>query len=300
LPADTEQHDADICNLNVSKLNSDLLPIAVVKVVRVFTHICQKVKISLFENTITIYPQKQAEDSKDLHQQKKAYYQEFIEFQSHHRIELIELGLRCFVLRKDLKHEFYHKDQEQFSMNDLHYHLRFKKIDQRVLKKLFTLFAKYNVITQGEKDRFLSHETFYHQLRIMEEKAEKLIEKAKKDPLKYGEASTTADVLCRCLTNLYDIYKRNPTAEGYKRFQEQARSQLNDAKRVLEHHRGCKQVLANIAIAIALMGVGYLVVGLYNRHKNGHFMFFKPKTDSGDKLGRLNKSFMQFIPLSPS
>jgi hypothetical protein len=59
---------------------------------------------------------------------------------------------------------------------------------------------------------------------------------------------------------------------------------LGDAHKELDKHRGWKEVFANLAIAVGLLGVGYLAIGLYNVCKNRDFMFYKVKTDSANKL----------------
>ncbi|MDA1256136.1 MAG: hypothetical protein O2928_16855, partial [Proteobacteria bacterium] len=60
----------------------------------------------------------------------------------------------------------------------------------------------------------------------------------------------------------------------------------------LEKHRGWKQVLGNLALAIIGLGVLYVAAGLVNKVFTGNFLFFN-KTDSANKVEQLKES-MEF------
>ncbi len=60
---------------------------------------------------------------------------------------------------------------------------------------------------------------------------------------------------------------------------------INTARPILEKHRTWSQVFANLALAIAGLGIGYAVASLINKAVTGNFLFFK--TDSAQKLDKL-------------
>lgn len=60
------------------------------------------------------------------------------------------------------------------------------------------------------------------------------------------------------------------------------------ARPELEQHRGWKQVLGNLALAIVGVGVLYVIAGFINKAVTGNFLFFK--TDSANKIDQLEQS----------
>ena len=63
---------------------------------------------------------------------------------------------------------------------------------------------------------------------------------------------------------------------------------INTARPELENHRGWKQVLGNLALAVVGLGVLYVVAGLIHKAATGNFLFFK--TDSANKLDKLDQT----------
>lgn len=63
---------------------------------------------------------------------------------------------------------------------------------------------------------------------------------------------------------------------------------INTHRPELEKHRGWKQLLGNLALAVAGMGVLYCVAGLINKAATGRFLFFK--ADSTKKIEQLERS----------
>ncbi len=57
---------------------------------------------------------------------------------------------------------------------------------------------------------------------------------------------------------------------------------INEARPLLEQHRGCKRILTNLAALILTLGTAFLV----NKCVNNRFLFF-PETDSAKKLNEL-------------
>ncbi len=108
---------------------------------------------------------------------------------------------------------------------------------------------------------------------------------------------------------LYDILDTNATKYFNKELSKEAfrdicTSAISTACPELEKHQGWKQVLGNLGPALAGLGIGYVVVSLINMAITGHFLLFKPKTDSLQKLEELQRCIDQVAPgeqsLAPS
>ena len=70
-----------------------------------------------------------------------------------------------------------------------------------------------------------------------------------------------------------DLFKRNCLAH------------INEARPVLAKHRGWLQLMGNIALFIAGLGIGFLIAGLIHKTQTNKFLFFD--TDSEQKLDEL-------------
>ncbi len=122
-------------------------------------------------------------------------------------------------------------------------------------------------------------------LTRLNRKCEEFEEKSK-NSAKYLKAYEVA-------STLYDTLKRNFYALeenkiDYAAFKANSLEAIKVATPVLSHHRGCKHILANIALGIAGLGLFYAVAGLVNLAVNGHFSFFS-KTDSIKTLEKIEK-----------
>jgi hypothetical protein len=294
---------------------------------RAFTHLCSKVNISLFGDTITIYPKKNGKKSTNILKLErnpgewlsiigtvKCEFPEIKLVLKYHGSQLKSLGHIRNVRHEDPSHFLYHLDD--LSLDDTHYHLKFKKINRSILEGILTIFVECQVISPEEKESILkaftkanvieesfkAHIAFLSQLETMREKAKELAKEAKKDPINYNEPATKAWTLCESLSSMYNTYEHSRTSIAYEHFKEQANIAINDedTRKELENHRGWKEIFANIGIAVALLGIGYLIAGLYNLSKNGRFMLFKPKTKSGEELDCLANAFGKLLPLPPA
>jgi len=63
---------------------------------------------------------------------------------------------------------------------------------------------------------------------------------------------------------------------------------INTARPELEKHRGWKQVLGNLALAVVGLGVLYVFAGLIHKAATGSFLFFK--TDTASKIDNLDQT----------
>lgn len=85
--------------------------------------------------------------------------------------------------------------------------------------------------------------------------------------------------------------KHNEFIEGKintQTFKNSCTDAINTARPELEKHRGWKQVLGNLALAVVGLGALYVVAGLINKAATGNFLFFK--TDSANKLDKLEQA----------
>ncbi|MBL7478981.1 protein phosphatase 2C family protein [Legionella bononiensis] len=98
------------------------------------------------------------------------------------------------------------------------------------------------------------------------------------------EASNSAYKLHEAITAAaVDHYvNKNSTL---KEFGDACTEVIAEVRPVLETHRGWKEILGNLALFIAGLGVGFVVAGLINKAVTGNFLFFK--TDSEEKLDAL-------------
>lgn len=75
-------------------------------------------------------------------------------------------------------------------------------------------------------------------------------------------------------------------------FKNQAQQHIEQSKAVLNHHRAeWKYIVANLALAILSVGVGYGVASLINKAINGNFTFFSV-TNSGQQVSQLEESIL--------
>ena len=125
-----------------------------------FTHLCKKVNISLFDDTLTIYPKKTGSKHTSLFilpwgimaREMECEYIEVARAMEYHPYEL---GIIRFVHRNDADHMRYHSDS--FSLESEHYHCQFAKtIDAIKLKEITSILVKYDILSETERATFLS------------------------------------------------------------------------------------------------------------------------------------------------
>lgn len=94
-----------------------------------------------------------------------------------------------------------------------------------------------------------------------------------------------AGVVYNLYSQLSSLHKKFSAGEiDVNIFKEQCLEDIKQARPVLEIHRGWKQVLGNLALAILGLGVFYIAATLAHKSYTGKFLFFK--TDSALKLDR--------------
>ncbi|MCW8400196.1 hypothetical protein OQJ26_15535 [Legionella sp. PATHC038] len=132
---------------------------------KAFTHLCKKVNLSLYNDTLTVYPKPDLSKSLPLPPVKNELSLLFLLLFSqmdcvsaevdHFFMERKnELGVYRFVHRDDPDHYLYHQDN--FKMDDNHYHAQFSiSIDEKKLDSILSTFEKYSIISTDEHTRFI-------------------------------------------------------------------------------------------------------------------------------------------------
>lgn len=118
---------------------------------------------------------------------------------------------------------------------------------------------------------------FYAQLAIIHTKALELRQNG------HIKAANEADQLYLTLDKNAELYFDNRLTKA--EFRDICTDAINTARPELETHRGWKQIIGNLCLAIAGLGIGYVVASLINKAVTGNFLFFR--TDSAYKLDKM-------------
>lgn len=131
---------------------------------KAFTHLCKKVNLSLYDNTLTVYPKSSLQQSR-LPPVKDELSLLFIilfskmdcvsaEIDNFFMERSNELGVYRFVHREDSDHYLYHQDD--FEMDDNHYHAQFAvTINENKLDSILDVLQKYSIISESEHKSFV-------------------------------------------------------------------------------------------------------------------------------------------------
>tara|TARA_B110000879_G_scaffold209391_1_gene296997 strand:+ start:187 stop:1011 length:825 start_codon:yes stop_codon:yes gene_type:complete len=103
----------------------------------------------------------------------------------------------------------------------------------------------------------------------------------------FTQDAKVADTLANKMTELLKSFIDSPADVDIKA---RCTPIINNAKQSLNSHRGWGQVLTNLALAVAGLGVIYLAAGLINKATTGHFLFFN-QTDTFNQVTTLENSF---------
>jgi len=251
---------------------------------KAFSHLCKNVTISLMYDTITLYFKPS-------------------EVTPRYRLNLYFKG---YVYREDRDHYRYHQDN--FDISKKHYHLQFfKPVNELQFDSVLTAFIDSKMISQEEKTELLQayrqanslevelinptpeEQNFNRQLLDLYFKAcEHHYKFEKNHALNYENAAKAAKKLYTRLYAAMTEYSKNKTPVSYDRFRKKCKRAIALAKPELEQHRGLKQIIGNILLCIALLGIGYVGAGLINLTINGQFLFFQ--TDSMNKIANMSAS----------
>jgi hypothetical protein len=137
---------------------------------------------------------------------------------------------------------------------------------------------------------------FYKQLQLIVDKIEDLKKRQLSaylvgDTIKGMQLATAHQAATDLLAGLKAAatpYFADPTQANYDIFEEQCDAHITKARVVLDQHRGWKQILGNIALAVLGLGVLYLIAGGINKAISGNFLFFQ--TDSAERINLVEKS----------
>lgn len=118
---------------------------------RAFTHLCNKVNISIFNDGITLYPLDTSNKNEVLNVVEAFYNYRHDSFGAK-----MDLGveLKGIVDQKDPGHDSYHQDN--LSSDKTHYHIKFADtLDEEKLDKILAFMVKKELISKEEKDGFM-------------------------------------------------------------------------------------------------------------------------------------------------
>ncbi|WP_019215496.1 hypothetical protein [Legionella tunisiensis] len=122
---------------------------------KTFTHLCEKVNLSLFDNTLTVYPKQ----NRSFKPNNNRFFQSSSNMNyTNVRVGVLfmkygkELGIDRFVHRGDPDHYLLHQDS--FRPEDNHYHWMFAEtIDESKLNEILDTLEGYALITSQEHNR---------------------------------------------------------------------------------------------------------------------------------------------------
>ncbi|WP_348645842.1 hypothetical protein [Legionella maioricensis] len=139
---------------------------------KAFTHLCEKINLSLYDNTLTVYskPTKSKAPSQKDTKMDLLFLLLFSEMGCESAevdtIRMVlknELGVYRFVHRQDSDHHLYHQDN--FDMNVMHWHAQFKKtIDEVKLEDILGILEKNSLISAEEHISFMKA---YHEANTL-------------------------------------------------------------------------------------------------------------------------------------
>ncbi|TAL60627.1 MAG: hypothetical protein EPN84_09190 [Legionella sp.] len=203
----------------------------------------------------------------------------------------VEIGLKL----DSIKHRL---DNIDFKINKLIELRKFVReivtqLQEENLQKIETEFAVQQEINKREL-RKLQMNLIVSQLEVIKQKADEL--KARKE-----DAFLVAENLFINIQRLIDDYIKSPTDEeqALSDFTMKSLILINNAKPVLAKHRAeFIYVLTNLAIAIVLLGVGYVPAMLINKYYTGNYTFFA-KTDSLQKVENLEAAVVATEAFQP-
>lgn len=135
----------------------------------------------------------------------------------------------------------------------------------------------YHVLFTTETGPYDAQIHFTHQLNVLRKKAIELRVNS------HIKAAKTANELHDKLKEQAELYFSEKI--NFEVFQTRSHQIIAEARPELETHRGWKQVLGNLALAILGLGALYGIAILLNKSLTGNFLFFK--TDSAQKLDEL-------------
>jgi len=145
-------------------------------------------------------------------------------------------------------------------------------------------------LTHGPEDKTIielsdlekSFQAYLEQIRLKGEKFKK-----RGDVDRYNEAHNAADTLYKTVNGEFYTFtqKKDKTQDDVAAFKKTCEDAINKSRDVLEKHRGWKQILGHLALAVLGLGVFY-AAGVAAYHVSGSkFTLFK--TDSHKKLDDL-------------
>lgn len=141
-------------------------------------------------------------------------------------------------------------------------------------------------------DLYTSIEPILTQLDVLNRKAGEL--KDKKHVLEAESAFLLVHQIKYELKHYIDSFNPNDN-EARENFVRKSKGFISAAEPLLSHHRGCKNILANLGLALLGVGVIYLLAATANYLKNNRFFFNLVNTDSKNELNKLESCTSNLI-----
>lgn len=125
---------------------------------------------------------------------------------------------------------------------------------------------------------------FSLQLRQLIKKAKKLLDDG------HAKAAKSAMNL---LSSLYNAHEQYQEDNDYSAFNNTCNKAIEKHRPQLEQHRGWSELLINLLLTVATVGLGLIVKGIYNLATNRSF-FFVHQTESGQILDEIKEGISNY------
>lgn len=102
-----------------------------------------------------------------------------------------------------------------------------------------------------------------------------------------SEARAIEKVHKKLVTATLNYFTGKTNKKNYAIFKKSCNRAIEKALPALENHRGCKELLVKLAMAILSLGLIYATVAVVSKIKTGHYSFHLFKTDSTQQLKKM-------------
>lgn len=259
---------------------------------RAFTHLCEKINISLMKDTLTIYPKNKSPFSMEMSLRvinaEAALKQSF--------------DFKCFVLNFYQDHSNYHWDS--FDRKNDHLHIQYSiVIDEFLFEECMTVLLDEALISPEEKGQLMAT---FHKANTLEDiplilysseeqnlKNELVQLRLKANYLRKNayfsdQIAQQTRELYEKLTLGFDSYCSNRTIVSLVRFKINSRELIATASKRLAPYDELKQWMSSLLPMLGVVGETYLPTRVLSSVIGGRFSFFNTGVESN--LSRLTES----------
>lgn len=145
-------------------------------------------------------------------------------------------------------------------------------------------------------ERNKTFDDFRNALDELQSKCEEFEERERREKIDLESAKGEAEALHEKLSTYMKNFEKSRRLQGdYQHFRSQVMIAVKNSREILEQHRGWRQILTNIALAVAGLGVFYIAGCVIHYKLTGSF-FYNPPTDSSRILDDVEHSLQLTIP----